>query len=105
MLNTLVLVIYNPGRPLEHIISRDVAIGVIIKLEGQGGVVKRGQDTNKVYTCQREGCDKKADYKLVHKRFDSLFQYLCDEHLNDEIGHLMREEYIPIEIPRGSSSG
>lgn len=63
------------------------------------------QDTNAVYTCQREGCDKKADYKLIHKRFDSLFQYLCDEHLNDGIGGLMSEDYMPLELPREDSSG
>jgi hypothetical protein len=63
------------------------------------------QDTNFVYTCQRKDCDNKADYKLIHKMYDSLFQYVCDEHLNDDIGHFMREEYIPIELPRGGSSG
>ncbi len=50
------------------------------------------------YTCQREGCNNNADYKLVHKKYDKLIQYICSEHLNDDLGNLMREEYIPIKI-------
>ncbi|HEX3035348.1 MAG TPA: hypothetical protein VHT73_09470 [Thermodesulfobacteriota bacterium] len=56
------------------------------------------QQTASIYTCQRKDCSNKADFKFVHKRYDKTFQYICDEHLNDDVGHLMREEYIPIKI-------
>ncbi len=55
---------------------------------------------NVAYTCQREGCKNSADYKLIHKMYDSLSQYICDEHLNDDIGLLMREEYMPVELSK-----
>jgi hypothetical protein len=58
----------------------------------------QGQPTISIYTCQREVCNNKADYKLVHKKYDTLFQYICNEHLNDDMGKLMREEYIPIKV-------
>ncbi len=61
--------------------------------------------TRLVYTCQREGCDNSADYKLIHKRYDSLFQYVCDQHLNDDIGDLMSEDYMPLKLPREDSFG
>ena len=62
------------------------------------------EQTTVTYTCQREGCNNNSDYKLVHKRYDTLIQYICNEHLNDDLGNLMKEDYIPIKIAEREGS-
>jgi hypothetical protein len=73
-------------------------IELVREVEGKGGSLMKEQHKAAVYRCQRKGCNNDADYKLVHKRYDTLIQYICNEHLNDDLGNLMRKEYIPIKI-------